>query len=496
MSMPTVELSMIVKNGAATLRRCLNSVAPLVDRIVIGDTGSTDESVDIARELGAETVSVSWQNDFADARNQVLAHARCDWVLVLDADEMLDSAAQALLPGILARANIFAYEFHRWNYVHTTNSRSSGEGAIANPFLVECSRPYPAYVRSLSMRLFRRHPGIRFSRPVHEDVTESVRLLGLDRTLAPFVIHHFGQVEDAAEIRARKNDLYEQIGRRHLERNPRDPASHFELGLVELEHHRRPEPALARFVEAAKLDPRNSEAWLFIGICLVRLKRFEDALGPLHRSQQLNPDNIVLQEALGDAHFHRAQYGLAAKAYRRATVLGGTSALITAKLGACDVHLGEKAQGIERVQSALQREPDFPELYDVASATALLARDIKLAAEIATQRTKLPRATPFHFALAAELCASTGAYDQTNSLIQQGLSTFPDDPELQNVQARAAQSVSSESVTLVSANMASLAEPSPVPMPERLADRPFPPADHVSTLISQRHSAPAPYQGH
>jgi hypothetical protein len=53
---PTLELSMIVSNGAAGLDRCLRSVAGIVDRIVIGDTGSSDETGAIARRRGAGRV--------------------------------------------------------------------------------------------------------------------------------------------------------------------------------------------------------------------------------------------------------------------------------------------------------------------------------------------------------------------------------------------------------------------------------------------------------
>ena len=59
--MPTVELSMIVKDGGGDLGRCLKSVAPFVDRMVVGDTGSSDDSREIAREIGAEVLDVPWR---------------------------------------------------------------------------------------------------------------------------------------------------------------------------------------------------------------------------------------------------------------------------------------------------------------------------------------------------------------------------------------------------------------------------------------------------
>ena len=95
---PTVELSMIVKDEAATLARCINSVSSCVDRVVVGDTGSTDATAEIARKCGAEVVQIPWEQDFARARNRVLACAKCDWILVLDADEMLDAQGRQRLP--------------------------------------------------------------------------------------------------------------------------------------------------------------------------------------------------------------------------------------------------------------------------------------------------------------------------------------------------------------------------------------------------------------
>ena len=71
--MPTIGLSMIVKNEAHTIRPCLESVQGLVSQIVIADTGCTDETIQIAQEFGATIISFPWENHFAKARNAALA---------------------------------------------------------------------------------------------------------------------------------------------------------------------------------------------------------------------------------------------------------------------------------------------------------------------------------------------------------------------------------------------------------------------------------------
>jgi len=456
MPRPTLELSMIVRNSSATLKRCLQSVCHLVDRILIGDTGSHDDTIDIAHTFGAEVISIPWQNDFAHARNSVLKRSLCDWILILDSDDMLDPTAAPGLAAAIAQSHISAFDVCIWNYVRDTNTRFGSQGTIANPFLLEASRPYPAYARSVNTRLFRRHPEVFFERPVHETVSHRLDTLKLPRAIAPFLIHHFGHAEDPLETRQRKNELYQSIGRSSLQSTapdpnpnappnnppsattqhpadtrPHDARTYFELGLGELEHYRRPKAALALFTHAHTLNPTDAEPLLFAGICLLRLRRYPEALLSLSQSKSLNPDSIVLHEAIGDVRFKQAQYVAARAAYSYALGLGSGSALIEAKLGASEVHLGQKERGMNRILQALRREPDFPELYTVASASALLAGDLPLAAEIATRRIDLDQPIAFDYALAASLNLSAGNRDRGKTLLQEGLLLFPSDLELQ-----------------------------------------------------------------
>lgn len=87
---PKLSLAMIVKNESRCLGRCLQSVRGVVDEIVVADTGSTDDTIKIAREFGAKISNFEWVDDFAAARNFALRQAAGDWILVLDADEWAD----------------------------------------------------------------------------------------------------------------------------------------------------------------------------------------------------------------------------------------------------------------------------------------------------------------------------------------------------------------------------------------------------------------------
>ncbi len=85
----TISLCMIVKNEEKMLPQCLESVSDLVDEIVVVDTGSEDRTVEIARQFGARVFHHPWQDDFSLHRNQSLGYATCDWILIMDADEVL-----------------------------------------------------------------------------------------------------------------------------------------------------------------------------------------------------------------------------------------------------------------------------------------------------------------------------------------------------------------------------------------------------------------------
>ena len=88
--MITVSLCMIVKNESKVLSRCLDSVADLVDEIVIVDTGSDDDTKAIARLYTDRVYDFKWIDDFAAARNYAFSLCECDYIYSADADEILN----------------------------------------------------------------------------------------------------------------------------------------------------------------------------------------------------------------------------------------------------------------------------------------------------------------------------------------------------------------------------------------------------------------------
>ena len=148
-----LSLSMIVRNEEARLEGCLASVKALVNEMVVVDTGSTDATIAIAEAAGARVERISWPGDFAPARNAALDFLSGDWVLVLDADEQLRPEVVPSLRALMAQPDVLVINLLRYEV-----------GAAMAPY-------------SSVSRLFRRHPALRWSRPYHSMIDDSVRTL-------------------------------------------------------------------------------------------------------------------------------------------------------------------------------------------------------------------------------------------------------------------------------------------------------------------------------
>ncbi len=444
---PTLGLSMIVKDAEADLARCLESARGLVDEIVIGDTGSTDASVEIAHRYGARVITIPWENDFSKTRNRVLEENRTDWILFMDADEVLDLSASQSIPALLARQEVAGYKVTIWNYVLTLTNRLWDSPAKPNPNRLEAARRYPAYVEHQNIRLFRRHPEIYFEGRVHE--TTGHRILATGRQLgeADFVIHHFGLAVDA-QTRLRKSTFYRELGREKVREKPNDAQAHFELGIEELDTFRDPAAALRCFERVIELTPKSHRAWAFAGIALVRLERYQEGLKRLKRAEQLGGRSVLVFETQGDAYYHAGDFHAARRCYQKARDYGGGAAIIESKLGVSEARLGRTAAGLRHMERAIEREPNFGELYDILVTAAIWMGNTKLAAETAERRLTAVEPTVEGYLRAASIRAQLGEWPRVAEILREGCARFPESPKLSQAWAELQQRTG-QSLTVV-----------------------------------------------
>lgn len=119
-----IAFAMIIKNEATRLHLCLKSIRPFAHDIIIVDTGSTDDSVRIARGLGATVFEHPWKGrwDFSKARNMSIEYAektKCDWIFIIDGDEWLRSLRDGDYLLIAAKKGIGQFDGFQAN-VHST----------------------------------------------------------------------------------------------------------------------------------------------------------------------------------------------------------------------------------------------------------------------------------------------------------------------------------------------------------------------------------------
>ncbi|MFO7654811.1 MAG: glycosyltransferase family 2 protein [Candidatus Krumholzibacteriia bacterium] len=200
---PRLSACLIVRDEARFLDACLDSLEGRVDEIVACDTGSRDGSLDLLRRRATVVIERPWRDDFSLARNAVLAVARGEWILCLDADERLRTESDDLLRRALDAAEALAYRLEVVDHV---------DASVAGTVGPETVGPGGTTI----LRLFRNRPDIRFTGRVHEQVSPAVAAV-VEREpiwrvgpLAGVVIDHLGydpSLKDQDQKRRRNLDL-------------------------------------------------------------------------------------------------------------------------------------------------------------------------------------------------------------------------------------------------------------------------------------------------
>jgi len=425
---PTLGLSMIVKNAADTIRPCLESAHKIVNQIVIADTGCADNTCDIAREFGATIISFPWDNNFASARNAALAPMTTDWILVLDADEELDRDAGLHIPALLNSADVGGYATPIRNYMLTRFGRGWDRTGMPNDYRHERAKNAPSYVEHENCRLFRRHPGIYFTGRIHEVVEVQIAALGLKLANATFFIHHFGQLA-AEEVREKKKVFYRDLLRTATEEKPDNFLAWTQLGLQEFECFNQLEEALRCFERAVTLEPRAPEPWLFMGMVLLKLERYQDALDALEHDQR-NGSNVAMREDLrGDALFGVGRYKEARAAYRRALRRSEDNPFLESKLGYTEVKLGQKNTGLAKLRRAAKVLSNIHDIQERLMKACIVADRLEEAAEVAENFTFV-MGHPKLFLRAASIRAQLKQWDRAEEILSRGLELFPLSVEL------------------------------------------------------------------
>jgi glycosyltransferase involved in cell wall biosynthesis len=116
----SISVCMVVKDEAHSLERSLTSILPAVQEVILVDTGSSDETLQIAGRFSVKVSRFPWRDDFSAARNFSLDLATLPWILVLDADEVFSTVDRIALTTLLKHSEASAYSLTQRNYVESS----------------------------------------------------------------------------------------------------------------------------------------------------------------------------------------------------------------------------------------------------------------------------------------------------------------------------------------------------------------------------------------
>ncbi|HLK16120.1 MAG TPA: glycosyltransferase, partial [Fimbriimonadaceae bacterium] len=275
-----ISLCMIVRDEERVLRACLESAKPFFHEMIVVDTGSTDGTVEIAKDLGATVFEIEWPDSFAEARNESLKHATGEWIFWLDADDTLPfPTGETILEAALKAPPTIA------GFVVPIQFVDAGPGAGT---------------RVDHVKLFRNNRGVTFEGRIHEQVLTSLRKHGEVARLEAVILHsgYDRSPEGQRKKRARDWHLLEL----DLAERPGHPFVLFNIGMT---HHFSGNHAeavdwLQRSIShSGPSDSHLRKAWAMMGVSLRELGRLDEAADVLRTAIGKIPDDPELPFQLG-----------------------------------------------------------------------------------------------------------------------------------------------------------------------------------------------------
>lgn len=289
---PTISACLIVRDEARLLPRCLRSIAGAYDELCIVDTGSSDNTLEIARKAGARTLQFTACNDadgkiqdFAAPRNAALQLVTSDWILQIDADEVLG-------PGGAARVR-----------------QHSRQREITSVMVTMRSGPSSW----LSERLHRRTADLRYVGRIHEYVERDAPRSVVDRRI---VITNRPDKRGKEPAGARNQRLL----RLELADNPRNARALHQLG-NELRTDGRLDEAIECYRASIELGTYRRGHFVtryYLAVCYVLKHDWELAIATALDGLRVDPRYAEAHCLLGDVYFARGQLEFARQWYRSA----------------------------------------------------------------------------------------------------------------------------------------------------------------------------------
>ncbi|GIM46473.1 hypothetical protein DNHGIG_20220 [Collibacillus ludicampi] len=301
----TLSVCIICKNEEEYLPSLLEKVQLFANEIIFVDTGSTDTSVEVAKQYGAKVFIWEWSNDFSAARNKALQHATGEWVLFLDCDDELSEDTIRNIRGFI--------------------QSSSAEGCYVRYENVVDVEGQQETIIDHKLTLFRNRSTYRFREPIHETIEESmsetVDLLQIP--VSNITIKHQGYKNPHVLEEKQKRNL--QIIEETIRKEGKRPFLLYCQAVCYLN--------LFEYEQALKLllilkdswspsHPLHSDVCYKIALCLFETRQLDLAQMELMRAIEYYPDFTDLNYFSACIDFHDKKYEEAMHKWKHCIQLG------------------------------------------------------------------------------------------------------------------------------------------------------------------------------
>lgn len=308
----------IVKNEENNIKECLDSIHPIVNEIIIVDTGSSDRTLDIVSDFPKTKIfHKEWTDHFSDARNFSLDQATSEWIFVIDADEIIDCDDYETLLRCLDRQDIDGYYMGTRNY---TNNYIRVDFVSSNSHL---AKNYAGWTPSHKTRIFRNKKQYRFTGRMHEIVDRSILENGGNIAEFSVPIHHYGN--DILSID--KINLYKRLALKKIEEEPSNPMAYYEIGQIQLTCGEN-DDAINSFKKGLELKPdfgdnRYANLNYEIGNIYYQIKNdLEKALEYYLKAIEVRPGHMYVYSMVGSIYRKKKFFDLAETYLQEAILLG------------------------------------------------------------------------------------------------------------------------------------------------------------------------------
>ena len=281
----SISLCMIVRNEEKYLEQCLKIVKDIVDEIIIVDAGSTDKTKEIAKKLNAKIFDFKWVDDFSAARNESIKQATNDWILMLDADEVIEKEDLKKIKDVIENAkDVAGFALEQRSYLN-----NFFEGAVKNKSDIQLVKNYPFYISNFLVRLFKNNLGLYFKHKVHELVEDSIEEKGLRDEKSEIIIHHFGSLKDENLVSDRV-EQYSKIILNQIQEEPENARHNYQVARMYIGRNDFGN-ALKYFEKTAKINPNYKLVFSEIAKIYLQMNDKNRAIEYFKKSMKQNSNN-------------------------------------------------------------------------------------------------------------------------------------------------------------------------------------------------------------